>query len=164
MFGEFLPILILVFVAGLVCAAMVTLSYVLGPKKVTSYKSSPYECGVMPLGDANERFPIKFYLVGILFVLFDIEVVFLWSWLTVFKGASIDFQIFSAIDVFVYLAFWIIGYVYIVKIGALDWDEATSLAPEKLGPVMRAEPTPEPSSELSLAANMSRGTPSEAAG
>lgn len=163
MFGEFLPILILVFVAGVICAAMVTLSYVLGPKKVTSYKSSPYECGVMPLGDANERFPIKFYLVGILFVLFDIEVVFLWSWLTVFKNAGIDFQIFSGIDVLVYLGFWIIGYLYIVKIGALDWDEATSLAPEKLGMPTDAVPVVPTTPELISAIHMSRGTPSEAA-
>ncbi|MBS1722206.1 MAG: NADH-quinone oxidoreductase subunit A [Armatimonadetes bacterium] len=132
MSGDFLPIIVLVCVAALVCAAMVTLSYVLGPKKVTPYKASPYECGVAPLGEANERFPIKFYLIAILFVLFDIEVVFLWSWLTVFKNSTTDFMIFSGIDVAVYLAFWIVGYLYIVKIGALDWDEATSLAPEKL--------------------------------
>ena len=132
MFGEFMPILILVALAGIICGAMVTLSYVLGPKKVTSFKSSPYECGVAPSGNAIERFPIKFYLVAILFVLFDIEVVFLWSWLNVFKSAPLDFQIFSAADVAVYLGLWMIGYLYIVKIGALDWDEATSLAPEKL--------------------------------
>ncbi|MBL8065674.1 MAG: NADH-quinone oxidoreductase subunit A [Chthonomonadaceae bacterium] len=133
MSGELVPILILVLLAAVVCTAMVTLSYVLGPKKKTSYKASPYECGVMPLGDANERFPIKFYLVAILFVLFDIEVVFLWSWLTVFKKSSLEFQIFSGIDVAIYLAFWIVGYIYVVRTNALDWDEATSLAPEKLG-------------------------------
>lgn len=162
MFGDFLPILILVFVAGLICTAMVTLSYVLGPKKVTTFKASPYECGVMPLGDANERFPIKFYLVGILFVLFDIEVVFLWSWLTVFKNAGLDFQIFSGIDVAVYLAFWVIGYIYIVKIGALDWDEATSLAPEKLGATQLSVSHFESGAPPSEAANMSRGVPQEA--
>lgn len=133
MSGEFLPILILVCFASLICAVMVVGSYVLGPKKVTRFKSSPYECGVAPRGAANERFPIKFYLVAILFVLFDIEVVFLWSWLTVFKDAPTEFQIFSAIDVAVYMAFWIVGYVYILRIGALEWDEATSIAPEKLG-------------------------------
>ena len=160
MFGEFLPILILVLVAAIVCGAMVTLSYVLGPKKVNLYKASPYECGVMPLGDANERFPIKFYLVAILFVLFDIEVVFLWSWLTVFKNSSLEFQIFSGIDVAVYLAFWIIGYLYIIKIGALDWDEATSLSPEKLNQNSLGEASL-PTSRLD-SATMSRGTQAEA--
>ncbi len=132
MLGDFMPILVLVCLAALICGVMVVGSYVLGPKKVTPYKSSPYECGVMPLGTATERFPIKFYLVAILFVLFDIEVVFLWSWLTIFKDAPTDFQVFSGVDVAVYLGLWIVGYLYIIKIGALDWDEATSLAPEKL--------------------------------
>lgn len=132
MSGEFVPILILMGVAAIICAAMVTLSWVLGPKKSTPYKSSPYECGVEPIGSANERFPIKFYLVAILFVLFDIEVVFLWSWLTVFKDADLDFQIFSGAAVAVYMALWILGDAYVLKVGAIDWDESTSLAPEKL--------------------------------
>ncbi len=71
--GEFLPLIIAVVIAAILCAAMVTLSWLLGPKKVTPYKESPYECGVAPSGDAQQRFPIKFYLTGILFVLFDIE-------------------------------------------------------------------------------------------
>ncbi|MCW5939555.1 MAG: NADH-quinone oxidoreductase subunit A [Fimbriimonadaceae bacterium] len=133
MLGDFMPILILMAVAGVICGAMVTLSWVLGPKKVTPYKQSPYECGVEPQGDARERFPIKFYLVAILFVLFDIEVVFLWSWLTVFKTGSLEFQVFSGAAVAVYMLLWIIGDAYVIKIGAIDWDEATSLAPEKLG-------------------------------
>ncbi len=132
MASEFLPILVLMTVSAVICAAMVTLSWVLGPKKTTPYKSSPYECGVAPQGDAKERFPIKFYLVAILFVLFDIEVVFLWSWITVFKDAPLDFKLFSGAVVGVYMILWIIGDAYVMKIGALDWDEATSLAPEKL--------------------------------
>src|SRR5207302_1352178 len=86
--GSYLGILLLVGVAAVVSAAMVTLSWVLGPKKETPYKQSAYECGVAPVGDAKERFPIKFYLVAIVFILFDIEVVFLWSWMTVFKLAN----------------------------------------------------------------------------
>lgn len=131
--GEFLPIVVLVLVASIICAAMVTLSWLLGPKKVTPYKQAAYECGVEPVGDAMERFPIKFYLVAILFVLFDIEVVFLWSWLTVFRDADLQFQVFSFWAVMVYMALWILGDAYVLKIGAIDWDETTSLAPEKLG-------------------------------
>jgi NADH-quinone oxidoreductase subunit A len=139
MLGDFMPILILMAVAGVICGAMVSLSWVLGPKKVTPYKQSPYECGVEPQGDARERFPIKFYLVAILFVLFDIEVVFLWSWLTVFKTGSLEFQVFSGAAVAVYMLLWIIGDAYVIKIGAIDWDETTSLAPEKLGLSPEAE-------------------------
>lgn len=131
--GEFMPVLVLVGVAALICAAMVTLSWVLGPKKRTPYKQSPYECGVAPEGSARERFPIKFYLVAMLFILFDIEVVFLWSWLTVFKNADLSYQIFSFWAVMVYMVLWVLGDAYVLRVNAIDWDESTSLAPEKLG-------------------------------
>jgi NADH-quinone oxidoreductase subunit A len=65
--GEFTPVLYLILLAATICGAMVTLSWILGPKKNTPYKQSPYECGVTPLGDAQERFPIKFYLVAMSF-------------------------------------------------------------------------------------------------
>lgn len=132
MLGDFIPVIALMGVAALICTAMVTLSWVLGPKRITSYKQSPYECGVAPLGDALERVPIKFYLVAILFVLFDIEVVFLWSWLSVFKNSPLEFKIFAGIDMLVYLSTFIIGLIYSIGVNAIDWDEATSLAPEKL--------------------------------
>lgn len=132
MLGEYMPILLLMGAAALICAAMVTLSWVLGPKKITPYKQSAYECGVQPVGTAQERFPIKFYLIAILFVLFDIEVVFLWSWLTVFKNAPLEFQIFSGAVVGVYMLLWILGDAYVIKIGAIDWDESTTLEPAKL--------------------------------
>jgi len=120
-------------VAAAVCGIMVTLSWFLGPKKVTPYKEAPYECGVTPLGNARERFPIKFYLVAIVFILFDIEVVFLWSWMTVYKNADTQFVVFSFFEFLTYMATWLLGYVYAIRVGAIDWDETTSLAPEKLG-------------------------------
>lgn len=125
--NDFTPILILVGVAATICFAMVTLSYVLGPKKITEYKQAAYECGVTPSGDARERFPIKFYLVAMLFILFDIEVVFLWSWLTVYKNASTEFQIFTLVEVLLYMLTWIIGYMYVLRVNAIDWDESTIL-------------------------------------
>ncbi|MFZ4508026.1 MAG: NADH-quinone oxidoreductase subunit A [Fimbriimonas sp.] len=137
MAGDYLGILFLIAVAAIVCGAMVTLSWVLGPKKNTPYKSSPYECGVTPSGDAKERFPIKFYLVAIVFILFDIEVVFLWSWMTVFKNSDTAFMTSSFIYFISYMATWILGYVYMMRVGAIDWDETLSLHPEKFG-------TPEP--------------------
>lgn len=141
MFGEYLPILLLIAFASIVCTVMVLGSWVLGPKKLSDVKSSPYECGVEPYGAAHERFPIKFYLVAILFVLFDIEVVFLWSWYTVFKNAPLEFQLFSGAAVGVYMLLWILGDWYAISVGAIDWDESSSLAPEKLG--HHYEETPE---------------------
>src|SRR5687768_7141188 len=111
---------------------MVTLSWVLGPKKNTPYKSSPYECGVAPVGDAKERFPIKFYLVAMLFILFDIEVVFLWSWMTVFRDSDERFMIFSFFEMLVYMSTWVLGYIYAIRVEAINWDEATSLPESKL--------------------------------
>jgi NADH-quinone oxidoreductase subunit A len=137
--AQYLGILMLVLVAAIICGAMVTLSWVLGPKRLTPYKSSPYECGVEPVGDARERFPIKFYLVAILFILFDIEVVFLWSWMTAYRPAAsgptpdIAFVTFSYIEFISYMTTWIVGYVYAVRVGAIDWDETTTLEPSKLG-------------------------------
>lgn len=138
--GDFVPILILVCFAAFLCAAMVTLSWVLGPKKVTPYKSSPYECGVEPVGSARERFPIKFYLVAMLFILFDIEIVFLWSWLTVYKDATTEFQIFSFIEVMSYMATWVLGYAYAVRVKAFDWDESTTLEEAKLREALEGDP------------------------
>lgn len=135
MLVNYVGILLLIAVAAAVCALMVTGSWLLGPKKVTSYKISPYECGVQPAGSARERFPIKFYLVAIIFILFDIEVVFLWSWMTVFKKAEPAFQIFSYAEMIVYMATWVLGYVYAIRVKAFDWDDTIALAPEKLGPV-----------------------------
>ncbi|HZH99130.1 MAG TPA: NADH-quinone oxidoreductase subunit A [Fimbriimonadaceae bacterium] len=133
MHGQYVGILVLILLAAGICAIMVTGSWLLGPKKVTPYKSSPYECGVAPAGSARERFPIKFYLVAIVFILFDIEVVFLWSWMTVFRHSDRAFIVFSFFEFLVYMVTWILAYVYMIRVGAIDWDETTSLEPSKLG-------------------------------
>jgi NADH-quinone oxidoreductase subunit A len=133
MLAQYMGILVLIAVAAILCGAMVTLSWLLGPKKPTPYKESPYECGVEPIGEVHERFPVKFYLVAIVFILFDIEAVFLWSWYTVYKGSDTQFMIFSFVEFIGYMATWILGYLYAIRVGAIDWDETTSLAPEKLG-------------------------------
>jgi NADH-quinone oxidoreductase subunit A len=148
---SYIGILVLVAVAAIICVAMVSLSWVLGPKKLTPYKSSPYECGVTPEGSARERFPIKFYLVAILFILFDIEVIFLWSWMTIYRDSDVSFQLFSFIEMLVYMSTWILGYIYAVRVGAIDWDETTSLDPAKLEdtvlPKLEAKPMLQPATE-----------------
>ncbi len=133
--GQYFGILALVGLAALISAGLSAVCWILGPKKNTPYKEAPYECGVGPVGDARERFPIKFYLVAIVFILFDIEVVFLWSWMTVFKGSDTKFMVFSFFEFLSYMATWIVGYLYAIRVKAIDWDEGTSIAPEKLGEV-----------------------------
>ncbi|HVL38270.1 MAG TPA: NADH-quinone oxidoreductase subunit A [Fimbriimonadaceae bacterium] len=132
--GEYLGILVLVALAAVISAVMVTGSWLLGPKKITPYKQSTYECGVTPVGDAKERFPVKFYLVAMLFILFDIEVVFLWSWMTVYAHSETAFKLFSFVEMILYMSTWILGYVYAIRVRAMDWegpaDLETELAPE----------------------------------
>ncbi len=120
-------------VAAFICGLMLTICWLFGPRNRTPYKEAPYECGVQPIGDVHERFPIKFYLVAIIFILFDIEAVFLWSWYTVFKNSDTEFMIYSFVAFLSYMATWILGYVYAIRVGAIDWDETTALAHEKLG-------------------------------
>ncbi len=133
MLDQYLGILVIVALAAIISGAMVTLSWLLGPKKTTPYKSAPYECGVEPIGDVHERFPIKFYVIAIIFILFDIEAVFLWAWYTVFKGSDTQFMVFSFFEFLVYMGTWILGFLYAVRVGALDWDENTALEDAKLG-------------------------------
>ena len=145
--NAYLPILLLMAVAGMVAAAMVTGSWLLGPKKRTPYKDAPYECGVEPVGDARERFPIKFYLVAMLFILFDIEVVFLWSWMAIYKewvrqGNPAAAYSFWAIMVYMFL--WFLGDAYVIRSGALNWDESVTLHPEKIPAAASEDFAPEP--------------------
>jgi NADH-quinone oxidoreductase subunit A len=124
---EYLALVAVMVVAAVICGAMVSLSYILGPKKITRYKQSPYECGVQPVGDAKERFPIKFYLVAIVFILFDIEVVFLWGWMTAYQKFGPAFLVFSFWEFIIYMATFVIGYAYVIRVGAIEWDETTAL-------------------------------------
>ncbi len=97
---------------------MLGISHILGPKRYSKRKLSPYECGVRPLGDTQERFSIRYYLIAALFILFDVEVVFLYAWAVVFKrlGALAFVEI---------IAFFVVilgGYFYILKKEALEWE------------------------------------------
>ena len=97
---------------------LVGLSAVLGPKKYDAEKLSVYECGVEPVGSPRERFPIKFYVVGMLFILFDIEVVFLYPWATIFKSMGL----FGIVEMVVFILLLLIGFIYVWRKGALEWE------------------------------------------
>ncbi len=130
---QYLGAAMLIGLAAVIAGVFSGICWLLGPRKNTPYKMAAYECGVAPVGDAHERFPIKFYLVAIVFILFDIEVVFLWSWMTVFRNSGPEFMIFSFVEFLAYMATWIIGYMYALRVGAIDWDESAAIAPEKMG-------------------------------
>lgn len=117
MLGDYLPILVHLIVVVALAAAILGLSAWVGVKRPSREKLSPYECGIPPVGDARERFSISFYLVGMLFILFDVEAVFLYPWAVVYKGLGW----FGFLEMFLYIAILLAGYVYIWKKGALDW-------------------------------------------
>jgi len=102
---------------------ILALSHFAGPRRPTAIKGSPYESGMPPLGDARERFSVKFYMVAMLFIVFDIETVFLLPWAAIFKsGAGSVGTGFLLVEMIVFLVILAIGYVYVWKRGALQWD------------------------------------------
>ena len=96
---------------------MLGLSAWVGVKRPSREKLSPYECGIPPVGNARERFSISFYLVGMLFILFDVEAAFLYPWAVVYK----DLKWFGFVEMFLYIVILLAGYLYIWKKGALEW-------------------------------------------
>jgi NADH-quinone oxidoreductase subunit A len=120
--SEYLPVLMLGTLAVLFSAGMLGLSVLLGKKgKRTPIKDTPYECGMLPIGQGNTRLSVKFYLVAMLFILFDIEVVFLYPWAVVYKDMlkTNTNLIFGAMLSFLGILF--VGYIYAVKKRAFDW-------------------------------------------
>jgi NADH-quinone oxidoreductase subunit A len=123
MLNSYIPIAVMMAVAAVLAIGMVTASAVLGPRHPTKYKNSPYECGMTPVGSARERFPIKFYLIAMLFIIFDIETIFLYPWAVTFIHQARAFRLFLLAEMGLFVAILFVGYGYIWKKGALDWDE-----------------------------------------
>jgi NADH-quinone oxidoreductase subunit A len=116
----------------------VLLSRVLGPRRPTPEKAAPYECGVPPVGDARERQSVKFYLVAMIFLLFDIEIAFLYPWAMALR--EIGWAGF--VQVLLFIAILAFGYAYIWRKGVLDWGSDPRLAPGRLGPARRVHREP----------------------
>ena len=129
---DYFPLLVFIVISIVFAFIAIGLPSILGPRRKNQQKQEPYESGIIPFHDARRRFPVKYYLVAMLFILFDIEVVFLWSWMTIYRDADVSFQLFSFIEMIIYMSTWILGYIYAVRVGAIDWDETTSLEPAKL--------------------------------
>lgn len=115
---NYLPILILLVTSTVLAAVVILLSTFLGPRRPTRRKLQPYESGMTPLGPAQRRMPIKFYLVAVLFILFDVEVIFFYPWAVVFRQLGL----FAFIEMLVFVGILLVGYVYAWKKGALEWE------------------------------------------
>lgn len=117
----YFPILLQVLIAMAVAGGMIGASAVLGKRVRNRLKDSPYECGVTPAGSARERFSVKFYLVAMLFILFDIEAVFLYPWAVIYR----EFKMFAFVEMLLFILLILAGFFYIWKKGALDWSAET---------------------------------------
>ena len=115
---NYLPILILLVISTILAAFVIFLSSFLGPRRPTRRKLEPYESGMTPLGQAQRRMPVKFYLVAVMFILFDVEIIFLYPWAVTFRQLGL----FGFIEMVIFVAILLVGYVYAWKKGALEWE------------------------------------------
>ena len=111
------PVLIQIIIAIGVAGSMIGLSAVLGRRVKDAVKSTPYESGMKPVGNARERFSVKFYLVAMIFIVFDIEAIFLYPWAVVFR----QLKMFAFLEMLVFIALVLCGFYYIWKKGVLNW-------------------------------------------
>jgi NADH-quinone oxidoreductase subunit A len=116
--SDYLPILILIIVSGGFDVIALIVPFYLGPRNPTAVKEDTYESGKLPYGDARRQVPVQYYMVAMLFMMFDLEVVFFYPWAVIFK----QLKLFGLIEMAVFVAILLVGYVYIWKKGALEWD------------------------------------------
>jgi NADH-quinone oxidoreductase subunit A len=113
----YLPILLQVALAVLIAGGAIIASHIIGHRVKSKTKDQPYECGVQPTGDARGRFSVKFYLVAMLFILFDVEIVFLFPWAVVYR----ELKLFGFFSMLVYMVLILAGFFFLWKKGVLDW-------------------------------------------
>src|SRR5712671_2370838 len=113
----YFPILLQTVIAMGLAGGLLTVSYLLGKKVRDRVKDMPYESGIVPIGDARQRFSVKFYLVGMLFILFDIEAIFLYPWAVVYR----QLKMFAFVEMLIFIVLIFCGFFFIWKKGALDW-------------------------------------------
>src|ERR1700688_2044691 len=113
----YFPVVVQAVIAVVIAAALVAISFLLGKRVRNRVKDSPYESGIAPTGSARERFSVKFYLVAIVFILFDIEAVFLYPWAVVYR----ELKMFAFFEMLLFIVLVLVGFFYVWKKGALDW-------------------------------------------
>jgi NADH-quinone oxidoreductase subunit A len=122
----YFPVLVQIAIALLVASGLIAISALIGKRVYDRVKDSPYECGIAPTGSARERFSVKFYLVAIVFILFDIEAVFLYPWAVVYR----ELKMFAFVEMLLFVILILAGFFYVWKKGALDWSLSQPSAPE----------------------------------
>jgi len=115
---EYVAIGLMIALSTIVALIAIGLGYLFGPKKQSDVKSQPYESGISPFGEGTRRMPVRFYLIAVLFILFDIEVVFFLPWAITFRQLGL----FGLIEMVIFIAILLVGYFYAWKKGALEWE------------------------------------------
>jgi NADH-quinone oxidoreductase subunit A len=111
------PLLLMFIIAGGLAGVLITASTIVGKHTHNRAKDQPYECGMKPTGDAREPFSVHFYMVALLFILFDIEAIFLYPWALIYH----DLKVFGFVEMLLYIVILFVGYIFLWKKGALDW-------------------------------------------
>lgn len=115
---EYVAIALMIVLATVVALIAIGMGNLFGPRKKSAVKSMPYESGMPPIGEGTRRMPVRFYLIAVLFILFDIEVIFFLPWAIVFRQLGW----FGLIEMFIFIIILLVGYVYAWKKGALEWE------------------------------------------
>ena len=115
---NYFPVVLFILIAMAFAIGTLLLSYVVQPRVASAEKSSPYECGSEPISDARMPFPVRYYIIAMLFVIFDVEIIFLYPWAVAFDKIGL----FGLIEMVIFIALFLAGYVYAWKKGALEWD------------------------------------------
>lgn len=111
------PLVLQLLIAAVLASLLVSLSGLIGWRRPNKAKQQAYECGMEPTGDAREPFSVRFYLVAMVFILFDVEAIFLYPWAFVFR----ELKLYGFVEMMLYIAILLVGYIYLWKKGALDW-------------------------------------------
>ena len=118
MLGEYLPVLLFLIVSTAIGIALLIVGAVLGPKRPSADKLSPYECGFEAFEDARMKFDVRYYLIAILFIVFDLEIAFVFPWAVVFRSLGV----FGLVEMGIFLGLLVLGFAYVWKKGALEWE------------------------------------------
>jgi NADH-quinone oxidoreductase subunit A len=123
---QYLPLLVMLILATLFAGLSILASKILGPKRPTLAKSAPYECGIVPDREPAERFPVRFYLVAMIFIIFDIEIIFLYPWAVIFRQLGP----FGLWEMLIFSVAVFVSFVYLIGNGALNWGPLKQARPQ----------------------------------
>jgi NADH-quinone oxidoreductase subunit A len=118
MLGEYLPVLLFLIVSTGIGIALLIVGWLLGPKRPGADKLSPYECGFEAFEDARMKFDVRYYLIAILFIVFDLEIAFVFPWAVIFRNLGV----FGLVEMGIFLGLLVLGFAYVWKKGALEWE------------------------------------------